>query len=185
VENDIELRALVRAIDNGNTELTGEGYSVTQADYNRVKEARCIVTTRYSSGARIPSYAAAKEVAIDFLRFGATDIAQEALMKKAYGLARPFQYDYTKNTEVYNAISDTNKSKLDMYYSTTLPMVSTPHKENFPYGIEQFNYYKLWSTTLEALFSSGKKNAVDIYQEEIDYWNGAQTLWQQMIGSGQ
>lgn len=185
VENDIELRALVRAIDNGNTELTGEGYSVTQADYNRVKEARCIVTTRYSSGARIPSYAAAKEVAIDFLRFGATDIAQEALMKKAYGLARPFQYDYTKNTEVYNAIADTNKSKLDMYYSTTLPMVSTPQKENFPYGIEQFNYYKMWSTTLEALFSSGKKNAADIYQEEIDYWNGAQTLWQQMIGSGQ
>ena len=100
-------------------------------------------------------------------------------------MTRPFQYDYTKNTEVYNAIADTNKSKLDMYYSTTLPMVSTPHKENFPYGIEQFNYYKLWSTTLEALFSSGKKNAEDIYQEEIDYWNGAQTLWQQMIGSGQ
>ena len=43
----------------------------------------------------------------------------------------------------------------------------------------------MWSTSLEALFSSGKKYAVDIYQQEIDYWKDAQTLWQQMISSAQ
>lgn len=40
VENDAELAALVDAIDAGSKALTGEGYEVNQADFDRVEEAR-------------------------------------------------------------------------------------------------------------------------------------------------
>ncbi len=185
VENDEELRSLVRAIDSGSVALTGEGYSVTQRDFDRVKQARCLVPIRSAGGARIPTYASAKGVAIDFLRFTATDIAQKALMKNAFGQSRPFYFDIDSDDTIKDAIDDIQNSKLGIFYSENVPMVGIPQAENFPYGIEQFNYYKMWSTSLEALFSSGKKYAVDIYQQEIDYWKDAQTLWQQMISSAQ
>ncbi|MBQ6922651.1 MAG: hypothetical protein IJQ66_06140 [Clostridia bacterium] len=40
VSNERELCALINAIDAGDTSLEGTGYSVTQNDYDRVKDAR-------------------------------------------------------------------------------------------------------------------------------------------------
>lgn len=75
VSNDAELSALVTAIDaatEGDAEvsLTGKGYDVTQADWDRVASARrymfhngvdhCVILNKYS---------AAKEASKDFLRF--------------------------------------------------------------------------------------------------------------------
>lgn len=183
VSNDMELRALIKAIDIGNTDLVGEGYDVEQADYNKVKEARCIVPLN-SERAVIPEYASAKQVAIDFCRFVMTDVANEAVIKAAYGLSQPIVFDYMDDF-ITSYASDTHQSRYEIYYNTHLPMIGVPLSASFPYGIEQFNHYTMWSTTLEALFSSSKKTAQDIYQDEIDYWKGSATKWQQMIGSGE
>ncbi|PWM49357.1 MAG: hypothetical protein DBX39_04950 [Bacillota bacterium] len=40
ISDDDELAALIRAIDAGQTELSGDGYDVNQSDFDRVKEAR-------------------------------------------------------------------------------------------------------------------------------------------------
>lgn len=183
VADDMELRALVKAIDAGNTALEGTGYSVEQADYDRVKAARCIVVNSGGT-AIIPSYASAKGVAIDLLRFMATDVAQEAMIKSSYGLTLPFKYNMNDNPALNSYIADTHKSKLEIFASTTLPMVALPSSSQFPYDITEFYHYDMEVTTLEALFSAGKKTAVGIYNEEIDYWKTMGTKWQQMISGG-
>ena len=44
IENDAELSALIKAIDAGSTALVGEGYSVSQSAYNKIKAARDMYT---------------------------------------------------------------------------------------------------------------------------------------------
>lgn len=184
VADDNELRALVKAIDAGNKALESEGYSVTEKDYNRVKEARCLVPVRNGGGARIPTYASAKEVAIDFLRFIATDIAQEALIKNAFGLCRPFKYDFESNPEIKEFICDTHTTKLEIFNSKELPMVGLFSKDLSPYGITQFNHYKVTdnTTSLETIFTTNSNTAQGVFDIEANFWNDAQALWKQMLG---
>lgn len=70
IENDAELSALIDAIDAGNTSLTGEGYDVNQADYDKVAEARnlCYIGGE-GANVCIPKAAKNKELAKLFLKF--------------------------------------------------------------------------------------------------------------------
>lgn len=79
IADDAELSALVDAIDAGNTSLTGEGYDVSQADYDKVTEAR---NMNYIGGevanACIPKAAKNKELAKLFLKFMYRDTSIKA-----------------------------------------------------------------------------------------------------------
>ena len=70
IENDAELSALVSAIDKKDTSLTGDGYDVTQADYDRVAEARSFVYAG-SEGSRmvITKKAQHQDLAKLFMKF--------------------------------------------------------------------------------------------------------------------
>lgn len=70
IENDAELSALIDAIDEGNTDLVGEGYSVNQDDYNKIAEARryCYIGGE-SANAAIPKNGRNKGLAKLFLKF--------------------------------------------------------------------------------------------------------------------
>lgn len=76
VEDDSELQALIRAIDEGDTKLKADNYSyeVTQADYDRVKEARHVM---YNNGAEAfvfaPKYSNALEGTKEFLKYFYSD----------------------------------------------------------------------------------------------------------------
>lgn len=76
VESDSELAALVRAIDDGDTQLKSDNYSydVTQADYDYVKAARNLM---YNNGAEqyifIPRYSNAIDGAKEFLKYFFSD----------------------------------------------------------------------------------------------------------------
>lgn len=78
VGDDGELAALIRAIDEGSTKLRSDNYSyeVTQADFDRVKEARSYM---YNNGAEtytfIPEYSNAIDGAKEFLRYFYSDEA--------------------------------------------------------------------------------------------------------------
>ncbi len=181
IENDNELSALVKAIDNGDASLSGAGYEVTQNDYNVIKDARGIVQNG-SSCAVIPEYSASKDVAIDFLRFMATDVCQEGYIKTCLGLSTAFKYDIEKYDNFDN-VSDISKSSFKIINASKISIKGIPSENSFPYGIKQFYKNDLTTTTLERLFSAGQKTAQGIYQEEIDYWTNAQTKWQQIISS--
>lgn len=84
VADDAELAALVRAIDEGNTQIRSDNYSydVTQKDYNYVKAARSLM---YNNGAEqyvfIPKYSNAINGAKEFLKYFYSDEALASFLK--------------------------------------------------------------------------------------------------------
>ena len=70
IQDDNELAALVRAIDNGVDQLEGEGYSVSQEDYDRVKDARslCYIGAEAMTGV-VTKNARNKQLAKLFLKY--------------------------------------------------------------------------------------------------------------------
>lgn len=128
IPDDKTLSAVVNAIDKGETSYG----SVDPEDFAIVKAAREVV---YSIGpghnAFIPSYAAGKEVAIDFLRFMATDKAQEIYIRSTNGASLPFKYDLkAKNEALYNEISPMQQDRID--YFAEMEVNVLPSQASFP-----------------------------------------------------
>jgi hypothetical protein len=173
---DAELSAIVDYVDG--TIATAPTFTSTKGLSNddviaAVKEARTVV---YSLGpnhqAGIPVYAKGKDVAVDFLRFMATDIAHDAYIKATRGASLPFKYDVSKsNPAIYNNISDYQKVRQGYFTNTELPQIFLPMPSTYPLarfgGVGTFtwaNYY----TTFSA--ASNTRTAEDYYNATIDHW---------------
>ena len=119
IENDAELSALVGAIRNGSTELSGtfegQAYSVTQADYDYIAAA----CNLYNSGEQvspvvIPSYASAKKLAKDFMLYLASDEFLHQYCKTLNGCSPAFYYDVkTKDPALFESFSDMQKERIN------------------------------------------------------------------------
>ncbi len=121
---DQELSALVSYVD-----AVGEGKEVEIPEFtstknysqqrviNAVKEARSIVYTLGNShSAIIPEYAVAKDVAVDFVRFMATDAALDAFAEKTVGATLPFKH--TISGELYSKLALAQQSRIDYFQSS-------------------------------------------------------------------
>ena len=92
IENDAELSALIDAIDAGSTALTGEGYSVNQKAFDKVKEAR----TMYSCGSNInhvmisPAYSDSLDLVKKFYNFLASNEGLAIYARSSGGFTLPF-----------------------------------------------------------------------------------------------
>lgn len=172
IENDKELSALITAIDEGNSALEGEGYSVSQKDYDVIKEARQIV---FSIGARhnsfIPAYSNAKDVAVDFLRFMSTDIACEAYIKATMGSSLPFNYEATKNSELMQSLSPLHQTRLSYFCDSFAPAITLPNTSSYPLarygGVKAFENETYFAT----FYADGNKTTpMDFYNDSIAAW---------------
>ncbi len=95
IENDAELSALIEAIDNGSTALSGTGYEVDQKAYDKIFEARTMETSHPENMTMmVPVYSNAKELAKKFLKFMYSDEALEIYAKTTRGQDFPFKFDY-------------------------------------------------------------------------------------------
>ena len=177
IENDQELSALITAIDANSLSLTGEGYDVSQADFNRVKEARYVVNSigpRHTAG--IPSYANGKEVAIDFLRFMATDIANHSYSVSTNGASLPYNYNIKEVDPVaYEKFSPMQKDRLAYFGNSNYQeVVLLPTTSFFPLakygGVSMFSKGSITETFRAA---GNTKTALDFYNETLEYWTDA------------
>lgn len=123
----------------------------------------------------IPANATAKDMAVDFLLFMATDIAQAAYAEATDGSFLPFEYSIKeKDPELYNSFSDMQKSKIDYFYpdEDVLYTINTlPMENQFPlyyYGSVNVFYRQDWYTILRA--NETKDTPALYYQETINYW---------------
>ncbi len=174
VADDAELSALVKAIDAGSTSLSGEGYEVDQKAFDKIKEARSLANSSTYESGMIPTWSVNQEVAIDFLRFMATDIAYEVILKATGGLALPFKYDLkSKNIELYNQLEPVHQTKIDIYSQE--PVIV---KGNTSFLLGRCGLYPLTSQTennkvaFESLFGSAEnaKTAQQVYDGDYEYW---------------
>lgn len=182
IEDDAELRALVKAIDENSDALTGEGYDVSPEDYDKVVEARFLANGGVGSALGIiPSYAKGKEPAIDFLRYMATDKALGAYVNATYGTKLLFKYDIqTKNPDLYENMTPVHKRIEKMYNNTLTNFKTLRYKKSFPlcgYGnVNPFvdeKYYEKFSAV------GNTKTPQDFFDETIQYWDN--TAWQSAL----
>lgn len=174
---DAELSAIVEYVDKiGAGEsaevptFTSTKNYTTEKVLNAVKEARTIVHALGSNHhAVVPTYAKAKDVAIDFLRFMATDIALEAYTKTTVGATLPFIF--TVPQEVYNSLPVAQQTRLD-YFQSANGINTLIAPEYFPLvrygGLAPFvgdQYYQTFSIT------GNKKTAADFMRETKNSWD--------------
>ena len=83
--------------------------------------------------AAIPFYATAKDVAVDFLRFMATDIALESYIRTTGGASLPFDYSVKeKNPALYNELGPMQKDRFDYLENGRYEVVMLPEENSFP-----------------------------------------------------
>lgn len=175
--NDQVLSEIVEAIDAGQ-----ESYkTVTEQDFKRIKEARSFIYTEYLEQAFIPSYATAKEVAKDFLRFLATDIALNSFMRSTGGATMPFKYDVMdKDPALYAEFDDIQKYRNEIY------VVDKSKDPNFILGdiyeehILTFGGLRPVATgAVDSMFLAHEKTAEEFYRMQIEYYTDAR--WEDVL----
>lgn len=109
--SDAMLSQVVDAIDAGTTSFA----NVSEKDFNRIKEARTIVSSNANLQLGfIPAYANAAELAKDFLLFMASNEGINVYKNNLTGGFSPFEYAYdtsklnTFDKSVYNTIKGAN-----------------------------------------------------------------------------
>lgn len=107
---DDKLCALVDYVD-GVTSVKPEW--ATDADVKQMRESRAYICGGTGSAMAIPVYATAKEGAKEFLKFMATDEAQDLFLSNTCGNSLPYDYDITKWSG-YAQMSDFAKRKFEI-----------------------------------------------------------------------
>lgn len=172
IENDAELSALIKAIDANSKELVGEGYDVNQKDYNKIREARSVVCSVGPAQSVIPAYAKGKEIAIDFLRFMATDRGIVEYAKGTSGSTLDFYFDLEEAApDVYDELAPLHKERIAYMSNKDQPINILKKGSSYKLcsvgGVKPFvndGHY----TTLSN--STNTTTAQDFYDDTIKHW---------------
>ncbi|MBR2330475.1 MAG: extracellular solute-binding protein [Clostridia bacterium] len=189
IADDAELRAVIKEIDADKTWAESSVKdSVTEADFKVIAAARCLSGSSApgSHVAVVPSYAAGKGVAADFLRYLYTDEAIKDFTISSGGILFPSTYDIANDAEVMQSVQAIHKSKMELLKGT--------EKYPFTYSIAAAAT-TLGRAGLESLYYAGKfevnfvqtgtnkQSAAEILQSEKNHWN--KNTWDQMVAASQ
>lgn len=164
---------------------TAKGKSIDRldADIEHIHEARHLMAPVEGHEAFIPSYATAKDVAKDFLRFMATDKAIRTFAESTRGCSTAFSYDViAQNPGLYDTFTDIQKQRLSMVQNGGISMpVKASYRLAMLGGLDMSRYP---SGSIEVNFSSesGRKTAEQMVNYDINYYtqnNNAQ--WNSML----
>ena len=175
IADDQELSALIKAIDTGSTSLTGEGYDVSQKAYDKIKEARGVTLRAVNYSVYIPVFAKAKEEAKNFLKYYYTNEALTIFTQVTRGEDAPVDFDYQNVT----GISDFNKSKFDIYDSTTAHIIQSDKYPTFYRG--NLSPLPAYRPLISKFNVSSKKDYISpqtVYEGNV---NELKRLYQQML----
>ncbi len=177
---DEKLQAIITAVDNGTTAAL-EG--VSAADVQKIEGARKAIIGISSHDAMIPSYAKAKGIAKDFLRFLATDIACESFMRATNGASTAFNYDVkTKNPDLYNSFSNLQKERAEMALKGVTSTASYHSKLAYWGGLSTFATTEMLEIAFMAQNATDRKTAKQIFEEDITYYTkNNQENWSNLL----
>lgn len=154
---DKVLRAIIAYVD-GKTEVKPtevEGFAVTDADIDRVAEARGVAYIKDQAHAFIPTNSQNPELAKKFLKFFASDYAGSIFQSVTHGLS-PFYYALDEN-----ALDENNKFTTDFDRDVSAMLNSATHRVG---ADSRFGFY-LSRRDLEA---NSSESAEQSYQWYID-----------------
>ena len=165
-DTDAELSALIKAIDAGSPALSGTGYSVSQTDYDKVKEARNTMASmsNFHIG-YIPAYANAKGLATEFLLFMASDEGISIYKENTKGGFLPFAYEYDNNelTTLEQSVYEVSADANFVQFSKRNPIFYKGNAQSYKMNSDSID---VALNVVEA--SSAYKTAEDIYNWFIE-----------------
>ena len=184
---DAQLSEIVDYVDGATA--TQPAFTST-TDYSNdeviaaVREARTVVgSIGPNHTSAIPSYANGKDVAVDFLRFMATDIAIESYIKSTGGASLPFKYNLKeKNSALYDTLNPLQQSRLDYFGTDKYEVFTLPADYAFPLakygGLKAFikdDYHTVFAS------AGNKKTPKDFMDETLEAWND--TKWNMALAN--
>lgn len=179
VGTDAELSAVVAAVDRGETALSGTGYEVTQTDFDKISEARRTILPVGNHQAFIPSYATAKDVAKDFLKYLATDKACNAFIRATHGANMPFSYDCeTKDPALFGSLAQIQRDRLGMIDTGIYLMNENTFRTVYYGGIARASVTSL-EMSFTARTAADQRSARKIFDDEVTRWTDSR--WDSML----
>lgn len=172
INSDEQLSFVIDCVDQKkNFEEAKVAYQygeLKEEDYNRISEARRMISRMSGHQAFIPSYGVAKELAKDFLRFMATNKGIEIFMSCGGGLQTAFDYKVSK--EMYNTFSSIQKSHYDILQSDPVELLGETSFRLYNYGgMKAFRETKP-DKCFNAQNPKDRKSAQDIFNDEVEYY---------------
>ena len=171
IPNDEVLREVVSYVD-GETTVAPAG--VTEPDIEYIRNARKIEYLTEFQSAYIPSYASAKGMAKEFLKFLATDEIVKICLDTTGGSSVPVKYDIRSDETRWNALSPFMQSKYDLLESAQ--MTADPRKSR----LQVFGSLKLNNTGIASNYTAyASKNPADrntaqeYYEDRLSYFTRA------------
>ena len=177
ITDETMLRQVISDIDAGQTEPSNS--LVSAEDFATVRAARGVFSARDASNAHavIPSYAEGKDVAVDFLRFMATDEACAIVAEETYGGVSAFEFDLqTAAPDVHQML----EAEYGQTYAVLLDVadfLNTDFAQAVTNGsspLVQYGGFTAWDTKydqLELIFMSNPNiTAEQIVEEHDSYW---------------
>lgn len=136
IKSDAVLSKVVAEVDAGKTSSETEG--VTQKDFDIIREARGITFANLQGATTyVPEYASAKELAIDFLRYMATDRANAIYAKNTTGARLPFEFNLKESApDVYKEMGKSYEVQKDFQEMLDFPTF---------WAIPEYNTYDIVS----------------------------------------
>lgn len=186
IEDDQQLRAIIQEIDDNKLweESQAKVNGVSKVDFEKVAEAR-MIGGNYApaiQSAVIPSYAAGKDIAADFLRFMYTDKSVEEFARSSYGLVFPTKYDIRTNEELMADLHPIEMTKFDLLADKgNYKLISLPNPNGSRLGKAGLTHL-YFTGSFEGMFIQPegiRMTPQDILDYEAAYWN--QTMWDQMV----
>lgn len=192
VTTDAQLAFVVSCVDDGEeysaaASKFSQEFSATlsQADFDRIEEARTVMFRLHGHEAYIPSYASEKEIAKDFLRYLATDKAINTFMRATYGCQTAFKYDVQqKDAALYSSFSAVSKSRADMALTgVRLRPISTFRLSSYG-GLQNFCTSNISNpaTAFTAQNVKDRMTPTEMVEKDRAYYNADnQAAWKSLL----
>ena len=181
VKDDTKLAFVIRAIDAEKdfaataAEYATAGHgTLLEADYNIIKEARLVGGRGGGHCSYVCNGSDAEYVAMDFLRFLATDQGNKIVMDSTAGMVTPYIGGESTNYQVPEEDLETYAPFLQDRILEQQKVVVMPASESFK-SVYKGSLYP-WTTTVypEIAFGASnpddRKTAQQIYEEDIAYY---------------
>ena len=175
VKTDAQLSFVVKCVDEGK-DYDSEGHgALTEKDFNRIYEARKIVDKLSGHCSYVPSYAEGKYVAMDFLRFLATDKGNEIVMNKTNGMLTPYvgagANNYKVSASALSVYAPMLQDRISQVQSSAVILPDMyAFKTYYQGGLYPWTKYISPSIALLASSATDKASAQDIWQADINYY---------------
>lgn len=175
IKDDATLREVIKYVDKTITEKPS---GVTDEDIEYINQARhYIYSLGLNHNAVIPVYATAKELAKEFLKFLCTPEGIKIYQQETSGNSLPLKAKYTINEEIYNNLSNFQKSKYDIISNGKFGRRSFPLV--YKGGLGPYVGERKSPEVVLGVKGNTAMTAKQIYDAEINYYTDS--VWNAML----